>query len=101
LDAVEADLALARGRLVHARFLESRNEDPHELGLVERAAELYATLSDARGEAEALFWVGAFHQVVRGDNDAAVPAFEQARKLAAEVDDKLTPEVAGSSPSLP
>ncbi|MFF9279942.1 hypothetical protein [Streptomyces griseosporeus] len=31
LDGVEADLALARGRLLHARFLEERAEDPREL----------------------------------------------------------------------
>ncbi len=40
LDAVEADLALARGRVVHARFTERGHEDPHELSLFERAAEL-------------------------------------------------------------
>ncbi len=90
LDAVEADLALARGRIIHARFLEQRNEDPHELALFERAAQLYQALGDVRGEAESLFWVGAFHQVVRGDHDAAVPALEQSYKLAAQVGDKLT-----------
>ncbi len=31
LQGVEADLALARGRIVHARFLETRAEDPSEL----------------------------------------------------------------------
>jgi hypothetical protein len=31
LDGVEADLALARGRVLHARFVEDGNEDPHEL----------------------------------------------------------------------
>ena len=40
LDGVEADLALARGRVVHARFLRERNEDPRELVLFERAAAL-------------------------------------------------------------
>jgi hypothetical protein len=49
LDAVEADLALAHGRIAHARFLEGRDEDPRELTLFERAAELYRTLGDARG----------------------------------------------------
>jgi hypothetical protein len=38
LDGVEADLALARGRIVHARFLARRVEDPAELPLFERAA---------------------------------------------------------------
>jgi hypothetical protein len=65
LDAVEADLALARGRLLHARFLQERVADARELELFERAATLYGRLGDGRGEAEALFWVGAFHQVVR------------------------------------
>jgi hypothetical protein len=90
LDVFEADLALARGRLAHAPFFENHNEDPHELALFERAAELYRTLGDVRREAEALLWVGAFHQVVRKDNAAAMPVFERARKLAVEVEDKLT-----------
>lgn len=90
LDAVEADLALARGRIVHARFLEERNEDPQELALFQRATELYRTLGDLRGEAESLFWVGAFHQVVRHDNDAAVPPLERSAELAMQVGDKLT-----------
>jgi tetratricopeptide (TPR) repeat protein len=90
LDAVEADLALARGRVVHARFLEQQNEDPHELALFERAAQLYQMLGDVRGEGESLFWVGAFHQVVRQDNDTAVPALERSLELAAQVGDKLT-----------
>ena len=48
LDGVEADLALARGRILHTRFLEQRDHDPdravadpRELVLFERAAELY------------------------------------------------------------
>lgn len=90
LDGVEADLALARGRVIHARFLEQRIEDPHELVLFERAAQLYSVLDDVRGEAESLFWVGTFCQVVRGDNDAAVPILERSYELAAQVDDKLT-----------
>lgn len=90
LDAVEADLTLARGRVVHARFLEQRDEDPHELALFERAAELYRTLGDVRGEGESLFWVGTFHQVVRDDDAAAVPSFEQSLALATRAGDKLT-----------
>jgi len=90
LDAVEADLALARGRVVHARFLEQRDEDPGELALFERAAQLYRTLGDVRGESESLFWVGTFHQVVRGDDDAAVPALERSYALATQVGDKRT-----------
>src|SRR5688572_15922491 len=70
LDAVEADVALARGRILHARFLNERArassspvEDAAELPLFERAIELYRALGDARGEAEALFWIGCLHQV--------------------------------------
>ncbi|MET7304460.1 tetratricopeptide repeat protein [Embleya sp. NPDC005575] len=91
LDAVEADLALARGRVAHARFLADRSaEDPREAALSERAAELYRSLDDARGEGEALFWVGTFHQVVRGDHTSALPALERSLELATSVDDRLT-----------
>jgi hypothetical protein len=62
LDGLEADLALARGRVVRGRFLEQRagdpeqaREDPRELALFERAAELYRARGDVRGEGEALF----------------------------------------------
>lgn len=90
LDGVEADLALARGRILHARFLEERAEDPQELALFERAAELYRKLGDVRGEAESLFWVGVFHQVVHEDHDAAAGPLERSYELAAAVGDKLT-----------
>lgn len=94
LDGVEADVALARGRIVHARFLDQRAstgvppaEDPSELALFQRAAELYRELGDVRGEAEALFWIGCLHQVIRRDNDTAVPMLERSRELAAQVGD--------------
>lgn len=90
LDAVEADLDLARGRILHARFLEDRSEDPRELRWFERAAQLYRGLGDVRGEAEALFWVGAFHQVVHGDNDTALSDLERSRELATRAGDILT-----------
>jgi tetratricopeptide (TPR) repeat protein len=97
LDGVEADLALARGRLLHTRFLHQRDddpggarEDPGELPLFERAVRLYRMLGDAGGEAEALFWVGCFHQVVRRDNDAAVPALHRSLELAAQAGNRLT-----------
>jgi tetratricopeptide (TPR) repeat protein len=90
LDTVEADVALARGRLVHARYLADRLEDPRELALFERAAELYRGLGDERGEAEALFWVGTCHQVVRQANDAALPALRRSRELATQSGDELT-----------
>jgi tetratricopeptide (TPR) repeat protein len=93
LDSVEADLSLARGRLIHGRFLERRNddqEDPRELALFERARQLYQALGDVRGEAEALFWIGCCHQVVRRDHDAAVPVLERSLALAAQAGDKMT-----------
>jgi tetratricopeptide (TPR) repeat protein len=90
LDAVEADLALARGRILHARFFDSRGDDADELALFERAAQLYRRLGDLRGEGEASFWIGCFHQVVGGDNEAAVPALERAYDLATQAGDTLT-----------
>jgi tetratricopeptide (TPR) repeat protein len=90
LDAVEADLALARGRILHARFLDDQIEDSHELALFERSTQLYRRLGDVRGEGESSFWVGCFHQVVRRDNDTAVPALERAHKLALHAGDTLT-----------
>jgi tetratricopeptide (TPR) repeat protein len=97
LDAVEADLAVARGRTIHGRFLERRGEDPElagedpqELAFFERAAELYRAQGDVRGEAEALFWIGCFHQLVRRDNTAAVPVLRRSLELAAREGDKTT-----------
>jgi tetratricopeptide (TPR) repeat protein len=97
LDAVEADLALARGRLIHGRFLERQTdnpeqsiEDPRELALFEQAARLYRELGDGRGEAAALFWIGCCHQVVRHDDAAAVPVLERSLELASTAGDKKT-----------
>jgi tetratricopeptide (TPR) repeat protein len=93
LDGAEADLAVARGRLMNTRFLLGRDvaaaeEDPRELPLFERAAELYRALGDIGGEAEALFWVGCFHQVVRQDDATAVGILEQSLKLSSQAGDK-------------
>ncbi|MFG3553047.1 tetratricopeptide repeat protein [Micromonospora sp. NPDC047557] len=90
LVALEADTALARGRLLHARFLKTGTEDAAELRLFERAAQLYRELGDPRGEGESLFWVGTVHQVIRQDQAAADPAFARARELATEAGDELT-----------
>jgi len=90
LDALDADAALARGRLLHARFLADRAEDARELELFERAARLYADLGDRRGEGEATFWLGIVRQVVRGEGPASVPLFERSLELATETGDKLT-----------
>ncbi|MBY8881284.1 tetratricopeptide repeat protein [Actinacidiphila acidipaludis] len=95
LDAVEADLCMTRGRVVHARFLDSRRRgrpaaDPRELELFERAARLYRRSGDTRGEGEAAFWVGTFHQVVRDDTETALPSFRLALDLATRSGDRLT-----------
>ncbi|MEU8361213.1 hypothetical protein AB0C27_34880 [Nonomuraea sp. NPDC048882] len=90
LDKVEADLAVARGRILHARFLDDRREDPRELELFERATHLYRTLGDATGEAESVFWEGCFHQVVRSDPGRAVPLLQQAYELATAAGDPYT-----------
>lgn len=89
LDGLEADLALARGRLLHAAYLKEQTEDPRELAAFERAAELYAGLGDERGEAEALFWIGTYHQVLHQDGEASIPFLERAEKLAVQSGDKL------------
>lgn len=97
LTAVEADTALARGKILHARFQSAPGdagspaaEDPTELPLFERALELYRALDDTRGEAEALFWIGCLHQFIRRDNETAVPHLEQSYRLAAAAGDKGT-----------
>jgi hypothetical protein len=89
LDGVDADAALARGRVLHARFLAERTEDRAELVLFERAAGLYSKLGDVRGEADAQFWIGCFHQVVRDDAAAGLPALERSYELATQAGDKL------------
>jgi tetratricopeptide (TPR) repeat protein len=95
LDAVEADAALARGRILHGRFLSERAdpgsapvEDPAELPLFQPAIELYRALGDVRGEAEALFWIGCLHQVIRRDNGIAVPELERSGRLAGQAGDR-------------
>jgi len=97
LDAVEADVALARGRVIHAGYLDQRRsgaeplaEDPRELELFTHAAQLYHRLGDVRGEAEALFWIGCCLQVTRGDEALSAPYFERSRALAGQAGDKLT-----------
>lgn len=95
LDAAEADLAVARGRILHTRFLLCRDadpdaarEEPGALAMFERAAQLYRALGDVRGEGEALFWVGCVHQVARRDNATAVPVLERSLELASQAGDK-------------
>lgn len=90
LDAAEADLVLARGKVLHGRFLENQVEDPRELELFERALALYNSVGDERGQALAFFWIGCFHQVVRNDTEPAVSALTLSRELATKAGDDLT-----------
>ncbi|WP_327676121.1 tetratricopeptide repeat protein [Kitasatospora sp. NBC_00458] len=90
LDGVEADLELARGKVLHARFLRRRTADEGELAHFRRASELYRSLGDRRGEGEAWFWTGVYHQVVRGDGEAALPALHRSRELATAAGDRRT-----------
>jgi hypothetical protein len=90
LDSVEADLSLSRGRILHAQYLKTAGpEDPRELKSFERAAELYRALGDERGEAEALFWIGTYHQVLHHDGESSVPFLQRAEDLALRSGDKL------------
>lgn len=97
LDGVEADLALARGRVIHGRFLVQHADDPSqdrgdpaELALFERAGQLYRERADVLGEAQALFWIGCCHQVVRRDNHTAVPILQRSLELAVQAGDRPT-----------
>jgi tetratricopeptide (TPR) repeat protein len=94
LDAVEAGLAVARGRLIHGRFLAQRDidqdhaePDPQALILFDRATGLYQRSGDICGEAEALFWTGCYHQVQGRDDTTAVPILERALALARRAGD--------------
>ncbi|WP_018350513.1 hypothetical protein [Longispora albida] len=90
LDSLEADLSVARARVLHAAFLRDRAEQPGQLPAAQRAAELYAALGDDRGLAEAEFALGCYHQVVKGDGAAAQPHFERSAELARATGDNLT-----------
>lgn len=81
---------------MHTRFLLRRDEDqaaaeadPAELALFEGAARLYRELGDVRGESEALFWVGCFHQVARRDHATALPFLERSLDLASRAGDQV------------
>ncbi|MER7247097.1 tetratricopeptide repeat protein [Kribbella sp. NPDC000426] len=90
LDLVEAHLLLQRGRILHCRYLDSRVEQPEELPAFERSADIFRAAGDRRGEAEALFWIGCFHQVVRDDNHAALPSLTAAADLSRATGEQLT-----------
>lgn len=82
LDAIEADLALSRGRAAHLRVLADRRLEPAELAHFERAATLYRQLGDMPGEAEAEFWIGCYHQVCADNTALALPHLDRALSLA-------------------
>lgn len=88
LDRAETRLLLERGRVLHARFLAEREEDPRELELFEAGLALARATDDDRLVAEALFWVGIVHQVVRGEHEASQPFFERSYALASELKDR-------------
>jgi tetratricopeptide (TPR) repeat protein len=97
LDAVAADVALARGRILHARFLGRRfggeahpEADPRELELFEEALRLFDELGDSRGQGEALFLIGIFHQVVMEDGEVALPFFDRSVSAASAAGDQMT-----------
>lgn len=93
LNSLEADLSMARGRLAHARLLtgsERAEADRGELAQFERAAELYGSVADERGLAEALLWIGIAHQVVSGDLEAASEPLHRSYELARSAGDLLT-----------
>lgn len=87
LRSVEAYVTLSRGRLLHVRYQADGVVQPDELDAFERAAVMFDELGDARGSAEAQFWIGLFHQVVRHDALAAWPALSRARAGAEAVGD--------------
>jgi tetratricopeptide (TPR) repeat protein len=88
LDRAEARLLFERGRVLHARFLAEREEDPRELERFEAGLELARKSGDDRLVAEGLFWVGIVHQVVRGDGVSSLPYFEESYALATRLDDR-------------
>ena len=90
LARAEALTALGRGRLLHVQYLAERREDPRELELFERALELARSLGDRALEAQALFWVGLVHQVVRGNSPASLPHLQGSYDLAQELGDTST-----------
>lgn len=89
IKAAEAQLALARGRFLHARYFVDKQDRPEQLAQLTAAAELFRELGDVRGAADATFWMAIYHQVIHHDEATAVPLLEKARALAAAADDPL------------
>jgi tetratricopeptide (TPR) repeat protein len=89
LDRAEAQLALGRGRVLHARFLAEREEDPDELALFERALGAAERADDPLLAGWCRFWIGLVHQVVRGEHELARPHLEAAHTAAGEAGDPV------------
>jgi tetratricopeptide (TPR) repeat protein len=85
----EARLLQEQGRILHARFLAERKEDPRELELFERSLELAREAGDERLESWARFWIGIVHQVVRNDHATSLPHFESSYEAAKSRGDTL------------
>jgi tetratricopeptide (TPR) repeat protein len=98
LDSALEDLAdddtppaqLARGKLLHARFLIEQVRDDAELDCFDRALRGFRADDDHRRQAEALFWQGCYWQVVAGDETRARGALEDAAQMSNDSDDALT-----------
>ena len=88
--ALRGLLDLAEGRLLHTQFLQDRQDRPGELTAFERAAATFRDAGEVSGEAEALFWIGCYHQVVHADSETALPSFVRAGELAEAAGDELT-----------
>ncbi|PRX12009.1 acetyltransferase (GNAT) family protein [Actinoplanes italicus] len=82
LATLEADLYLSRAKLAHARLITGTGDHSEESSLLDRALTLYRGIGDVRGEAEALCWIGIYHQFVLNDDPAALPYLRRAADLA-------------------
>ena len=104
LSSLEADLSMARGRLAHARFLagsERAEADRGELAQFQRGAELYGSVADERGLAEALLWIGIAHQVVSGNLEAASEPLHRISVARAVAVDVRVPDALGARSEHP
>ena len=92
LDSLSGDgpsYDVMRGKLRHCANLADRVEDAEELALFTRAEAAFHAVGDTRGEAEAVFWQGCYHQVLAGDDTSARPLLERSARLARAAGDDL------------
>jgi hypothetical protein len=81
---------LARGRVLHARFLTDGVASGEELTCFDDALVGFRAEHDRTGEAQALFWQGCYWQVIARDEARAIGPLEAAAKLSAECGDDQT-----------